>query len=313
MTSAAGVALLGVMVALLTSAPSVLGQPKPLGRHFTEHAEEKYQVTLSLKTESHSVTTETVASQTYVTPTIHSAEVSLRWRSTRRVLVVHPDGSAEIEEALGPSGPQCASTAKPSGQADEPLQASLKEFCRAWSTTETARYLENNSGLLVEKSPGRLPPLGETAPALLTLWLRRAVRPSVIFPALPFEIGAKLQQSFRPATAALKNASGSETSEWLEAQGEAPAATLHVVQQLSWNSPATQAKSTTEAASLADRDEAFFADSLTTLSLLDGSVFRASRTASRTTSRPIEAIPGFREQPDFSSKLTLSITIERLP
>jgi hypothetical protein len=314
MTVAGSVALLGVVAALLSSVPGDSGQQKPFGRHFTEHAEEKYQVTLSVKAESHSVTTETIASETYVTPAMHSAEVSLRWRSTRRVLAVHPDGSAEIEEVIGPTGPQCAATPKSSSKADQALEASLKDFCTAWSIKETTRYFEDNRGLWHEENPSRLPPLGETAPALLAWWLRRAVRPSVIFPSLPLEIGAKSRQSLQPASAALQNAHGSETAEWLDAQGEIPAATLHVVQQLSWNSPGTQAKAATVAKSLpADRDEIFFADSLTTLSLLDGSVLHAGRTASRTTGLPVEAVPGLPRQPDFSSKLTLSISIERLP
>jgi hypothetical protein len=89
---------------------------------------------------------------------------------------------------------------------------------------------------------------------------------------------------------------------------------LHVVQQLSWNSsPPPQTPPSPIGASSPQPIETFFADSLTTLSLLDGSVLHASRTASRTTSLPVNAVPGLPQPPDFSSKVTLSITIERLP
>jgi len=47
--------------------------------------------------------------------------------------------------------------------------------------------------------------------------------------------------------------------------------------------------------------------------LLDGGVLQASRTASRTTTRKVGAVPGLPQAPDFSSKLAISVTIERLP
>ena len=274
-------------------------------------------MTLVLRAESHSVATETVAAQTYVTPIVRAAEVSLHWSAVRRALSVQSDGSAAIEETLVPASQQCEE-APPSEKTDAALQLSLKTFCASWLKAEIIRYTENKSGALRDVSPSAsenaLPPLAETAPPLLSLWLKRAVRPNVIFPQLPFEIGATSQHSFQPASNLLKNARGSESIEWLDAQGETPAATLHVVQQLVWSvAPPAAAVRVESRESQTQKDESFFADSLSTVSLQDGSLLRANRSASRTTSRHVDPVPGLPQPPEFSSKLTVTVTIERLP
>jgi len=270
-----------------------------------------------LRAESHSVTTETIAAQTYVTPVVHAAAVSLHWRADRKILSIQDDRSAAIEETLVPASQQCEGTPT-SEKTDAALQLSLKEFCTTWLKAEIIRYTENKSGALRDVSPSAneiaLPPLAETAPLLLSLWLKRAVRPNVILPQVPFEIGATSQQSFQPASSVLKNAHGSETAEWLDAQGETPAAMLHVIQQLVWSAaPPAAAVRVESRESQTKKDESFFADSLSTVSLQDGSLLSANRSASRTTSRQVDPVPGLPQPPEFSSKLTVTVTIERLP
>ena len=306
-----------LVITMFVTASCTFAQPRPLTRQFVASVEERYQVTLSLRAESHSVTTETVAAQTYVTPVLRAAEVSLHWRADRKILSVQDDGSAAIEETLVPAGQQCEQ-APPSEKTDAALQLSLKAFCTTWLKAEIIRYSENNQGALRETtanaSENTLPPLAETAPPLLSLWLKRAVRPNVIFPQLPFEMGATSQHSFQPASNLLKNARGSESIEWLDAQGETPAATLHVVQQLLWNAmPPVAAVRVESRESQTQKDESFFADSLSTVSLQDGSLLRANRSASRTASRHVDPAPGLPQPPEFSSKLTVTVTIERLP
>ena len=298
------------------AAPGVFTQLRPLTRHFVASVEERYQVTLNLKAESHSVTTETVAAQTYVTPVVRAAELNLHWREVRSIRSVQDDGSAVIEEALLPASQQCEEAPQPPEKTDAALQLSLQAFCTSWLKAEIIQYTENDRGVLRDANTSArenaLPPLAETAPQLLSLWLQRAVRPNVILPPLRFEIGATSQQSFRPASNLFKNALGSETTEWLDAQGETPSATLHVVQQLLWNAPPAALRVESRE-SQTQKDESFFADSLSTISLQDGSLLRANRSASRTTSRHVDPVPGLPQPPEFSSKLTLTVTIERLP
>jgi hypothetical protein len=300
-------------LSVLAAASGTLAQQKPVLRHFVAGTEERYQVTLNVKAESHSVSTETVATQTYVTPAVDVAQATIRWRAVRRIHTVHGDGTAEVEETVTTVGKPCEDSPAKASQ-DSSLRTSVNEFCAHWPAEQTIRYSENPRGLLQESAPPWFVQLGESAPPLLALWLRRAARPSVIEPPLDFAIGANAQHSFRPSGELLKDAHGSETTEWLDAPGETPAAMLHVLQQLSWTSPEpAQIASATVEPLQSNLSVVFFADSLTTLSLLDGSVLRASRTASRVTSRAVDPVPGLPTAPDFSSKLTLSITIERLP
>ena len=303
---------LPVAIAFFTNV-GAYAQQKPFARHFVAATEERYQVTLNIRVESHGVTTETIAAQTYVTPAIRAAEINLRLSAIRRVVAVQSDGTADIEQTNIAAGQQCEPISASLAQADAKLQASLKSFCLAWAKNEAIRYSENANGKVIESKSTTLPPLDEDNPQLLSLWLLHAIRTSVIFPALNFEIGKKIQTSFQPASSLMKDAHGSQTIEWLDAEGELPATTLHVVQQLSWAvHDASGAQRDSSTAPLA-KDESFFADSLTTLSLQDGSILHASRTASRTASHHVEAVPGFPQPPDFSSKLTLSVNIERLP
>jgi hypothetical protein len=304
-----------VTVTLFTTT-SVFAQHRPLSRHFVASTRDRYQVTLNIKVESHSVDTETVASQTYVTPTMHTAEINLRWRTIRDILSVQDDGAAVVTETLIPANQQCADMPQPAEEIDTALQSSLKSFCISWMQNEVIRYGESTSGALKEVTPtsgeNALAQLDGTSPRLLSLWLKRAVRPNVILPQLPFEVGANSRESFQPGSHLLQNAHGSETIEWLDAPGETPAATLHVVQQLLWNAPPSAAAAT-NSQSRAPHDESFFADSLSTVSILDGSLLHANRSASRTTVRHVDPVPGLSQPPDFSSKLTLTVTIERLP
>jgi len=294
-----------LLLAVLSIAVPAMGGQQPLARRFRPAAEERYQVTVGVKAETHTVSTAAAGGETYVTPVVHAAEVSLRWRSVKRILDLHGDGSADTEETITPAA-GCQQARQPEGRSDPRLQSSLEAVCAALLKAAVLRAVEDPNGLLREAPASPLCDLGEAGPQLLALWLRRAIRPSVIFPALPFEAGAKVERPLRPGEP-LRNARGSESAEWLEAREESPSAALHVVQHLSWDGGAPGA------ADAQPGQEEFFADSLTTVSLLDGGVLRASRSASRATSHRMDAVPGLPVPPEFSSKLTVSVAVERLP
>ena len=304
--------LLAVVCAIGTHCKAQ-AQGKPLGRVFTADSEERYEVSVSMKAQTQSVSTETVASTTYVMPVVHSAQVQVTWNARRRILSTAPDGAAKIEETSTPTHP-CEQVAQPRETADARLLESLSSLCAALAAPVSIRYTEDAKGAQRESGVSKLPlDFGEGQPPLLALWLRRAVRPSVVFPSLAFAVGASATQELRPSGELWNNARGSESTDWLEAESATPAASLHVVQQLAWDPP-TQTKSATNVGKgTVPKHESFFADSITTLSLLDGSVVRANRSASRTTSHKIDPVAGLPEAPDFSSRLTISVLIERLP
>jgi hypothetical protein len=302
---------LGIVACLFSLVTGVaFAQEKPLTRSFQAGATESYRVELTLRSEVHGVSTETIGEKTYVKPFMHAAEATLEWTATRRIGAVGADGSAEIQESLDRVMARC--TEGPAAeQADPELQKSLEESCREWNESRTFQYHEGRSGLIRDLPEREVPKLGEETPLLLTMWLRRAVRPSVIFPALPFHVGTRAQEATRPAWNAFKGV-GSETTEWLESAGEAPNPTLHVVQEMSWLSPVNTA-ALAQAAGAPEAKKSFFADSLATVSLVDGGLLMATRSAARETVRTLAPVEGLPEVPQFSTKLTATVTIRRLP
>src|SRR5258708_20623692 len=159
-------------LSMLATASGTLAQQKPVLRHFVAGTEERYQVTLNVKTESHSVSTETVATQTYVTPAINVAQLTIHWRAVRRIHTVQGDGTAEVEETVTTAGKPCEDLQAGATQ-DSPLRTSLNEFCAPWPGEQTIRYSENPRGLLQESSPTSFVQVVESAPPPLALGLLR--------------------------------------------------------------------------------------------------------------------------------------------
>jgi hypothetical protein len=303
--------LLQLALILYAAAQTVGAQQAPLTRHFLAGTEVHYRLTLEIKAESNSVIMETHADRTYISPISRSATLKIHQGVTRKVISIQPDGSAQIEEQFTASGPCDQNLSEPAAT-DTVMQKSLESFCTEWLRLTELRYFESPRGLQKESSPANTVSFGEAAPPLLALWLRHAARASVILPDMPFSAGTSHQTPLQPSSSSMRDAHGSETAEWLDASGATPSATLHVVQQLSWKSDPASGPSIPDPGTPANT-EAFFSDSLTTLSLLDSAVLRASRTASRTTTHPVDPVPGLPNPPDFSSKLALTVTIERVP
>ena len=100
--------------------------------------------------------------------------------------------------------------------------------------------------------------------------------------------------------------------EWLEASSDPPAVTLHVSQNLSWTDPPLK-KNASTITEKPNQRQLFYADSLNTISLLDGSLLKASRSATRETKEVLDPVPGLPDAPTFGSKLTVTVTMLRLP
>jgi hypothetical protein len=66
----------------------------------------------------------------------------------------------------------------------------------------TLNYRETKAGQLLELKPDGAPTLGEAAPPLLTLWLLRALRPTIALPASAVRFGEPWQE---PRSAQLPN------------------------------------------------------------------------------------------------------------
>lgn len=283
---------------------------KPLTRNFTAGAEERYQVAATIRVETRGITTEKIGEKTYAKPYTHEAKGQLSWRSTRKVTALKEDGSTAIFESLDQFRANCDGMPESSNAAPG-LQKSVHDTCAEWQTTAQMNYEEEKFGL-IRGLPIPAGVHGEDDSPLLDYWLRRAFRPSVILPKGPLNFGYQAAHKITNPSGVASNPEGEELVEWLEATSEVPAATLHVSQNLSWtDNPRNSGFNNVGGAP--GKRQLFYADSLNTISLLDGSLLKATRSATRETKEVLVPVAGLPDVPTFSSKLTITVTIQRLP
>jgi len=271
---------------------------------------ENYQVAVTIRAETHGVSTEKIGEKTYVKPFAHEAEGHVFWRAIRQVIAVKEDGSAAIEENLQQFNSSCDQTVK-FPAADAELQKSVRELCDRWQNLLKMQYEEGKDGL-IRGLPEAASQLAGPDLSFLSLWLRRAFRPSLILPKEPMRFGTPVEHKIGDAVVSSWRPSGTETIEWAEGGNEPPAVILHVAQSLSWMERPTirQEKNSLQ---IPPEKATFYADSLNTISLLDGSLLNSSRSASYEAKQVLEAVPGLPDAPEFGSKLTITVTMQRLP
>jgi hypothetical protein len=285
-------------------------QQNALTRTFIAGAEERYQFTAAVRIETHGISTEKIGEKTYATPYTHEASGQVSWRSTRKISSVSPDAVASISESLDQFRADCDGIPQ-SPNFSQQLQKSVRDTCANWQTLFQMNYEEEKFGLIrgLPTAAGNL--TGPDSP-LLSLWLRRAFRPSVILPKGPLNFGYRAVHRISNPSGNASNPEGEELVEWLEGSADPPAAILHVSQNLSWIDPPKKKNASTIGDNPNQR-QLFYADSLNTISLLDGGLLKASRSASRETKEVLDPVPGLPDAPTFGSKLTITVTIQRLP
>lgn len=283
---------------------------KPLVRVFTAGTEERYQVTVAIRVETHGISTEKIGEKTYADSFTHEAAGQLSWRSSRNIVSLNADGSAALTESLDHF--QSACDGNPGTKTfDANLQKSVQETCAAWQKLSEFSYQEEKFGLmrgLSEMAGGMLGPDS----SLLPLWARRAFRPSVILPKGPLHFGERAAHRIENVSPARGKPEGEEAMEWVEAPGDTPAAMLHVTQNLSWID-VTDPAAPKNVANRPEPRHLFYSDSVNTISLLDGGLLKASRSATHETNNTLDPVPGLPDAPAFGSKLTITVTILRLP
>ncbi len=288
-------------------------QQEPLERTFTAGAVSSYHITLSVHSGVSGQQPVQIGAKAYVKPFSREVGNALRWTATRRVVAVAADGSAEVEETLeefaGPGDSALIPEEEAAKQLDDEtrrLAAALREALAAWKEKRTLRYRETRSGQLLDLKPECAPPLGEAAPPVLTLWLLRALRPAAALPATPIRFAEPWRV---PRNAQLTNwaeVRGSESGEWLEAQQAAePAVRLHIVQQLS-GTVVSGAEKPPEGAARAR----FHGESLNTVSLTDGRLLAAARSATREITWRLAPVEGLPDPPEFRGSLFVEVVIQ---
>ena len=285
-------------------------QQKPLTRAFIAGAEERYQVTVTIRVETRGISTEKIGDKNYADVFSHEAKGQVSWRATRKISAVNADGAASLVEKLDRFQLSCGGDPK-AETFDSALQQSVQRACAAWQNLAEFNYQEETQGL-VRGLPESADNLIDSESSLLSLWARHAFRPNVVFPKSPLHFGDRAAHRIENFSSDRTKPEGEESMEWLEASVDIPAATLHVSQNLTWidSGGKNLAKNV---GTRPDPRQLFYADSLNTISLLDGSLLKASRSATHETKATLDPVAGLPDAPIFGSKLTITVTIFRLP
>lgn len=298
--------------------PAAEAQARPLEKTFTRGAEQRYQLELTLRSEVSGIRAIVGGGKAYTEPFTRLAEERLSWETSRRVLSVTSDGSAEIEEVL--HNIHLDSPIETRGDEEtqhlrEALHADLLRWTAAGA--RTLRYTETQRGKLFAP-PADAAPLVDQSPPVLSLWLIWALRPTVSLPEKPVHFGERWQEPRIARLEPWRNVSGTESGEWLPGPGQelsiVQRAQLHVVQQMEGEIPPKK------------RDEGppgkvrFHAESLATVAVSGsaplfggrGSLEAATRSASTETIHSFERVPGQQGPLQFVGRITAQVRITKL-
>jgi len=281
-------------------------QDKPLERRFVVAESASYRIQLKVRIETETQQTTTIGAKTYVQPATHRAEVHIAWVATRRILSIDAEGNAEVEETLSDverTSPAASDTANSNA-----LQQALRAATQLWptATPQALRYRETRSGNLQGLTAAGVPQLDEAPPQLVSLWLLRALRPTCPLPAHPVRLGESWNE---PRTVQLEHwadVRASETGIWLETPPSAvPALRLHTTQQI-----AGRVTTGPEMPPEGVARGTFHGESLATLSLEDGRLLSATRSASREITWLLAPVEGLPERPQFRGRLSVEVQIQ---
>jgi hypothetical protein len=302
-----------LLLAGLAAAPGMArAQERPLERAFVAGDARRYRVELVVRTELEGQQPVRIGVKGYAEPFARFAEARLVWRVARRIVSVEP-GGAQIEETLEDFR---RAGMRVSGEADpewRKVSTALEEGLRKWAEPRALRYRETPAGSASSVPAEGAPALGEGVPLLVTLWLLRALRPAVALPARPIRFGERWQEPRAVELPGWNETQGQESGEWLAVPDFAePAARLHVVQQISGNTdaasqPLAGGANAPVVESVAGR---FHGESLATISLTDGRLIAATRSASRETVWTLARPAGFEQPPRFRGRLSVQVRIE---
>jgi hypothetical protein len=297
--------------ALVSCICVVSAQEKSLRRGFSPGSVERYRVEVTLRTEVRGVEAETIGVQAYVKPFTRAAEGTLHWTAVRRTGSVDQAGIADVEETIGKPIGECPA-AVAADEESAPLREGVQRFCESWNTARVLRYREGNDGFIRDYPEEDTADFEDAGCSMIPLWTRHAWRPSAILPAGALRLGERHERKSHPNAPRWNPGESSEMTEWLPASGDAPSVNLHVVQELSdqdhWVSVGSNAGQSKRL-----EKNSFFAEALSTISTLDGSLSDATRSAACETTWTLEPVAGLPEPPRFSSKLSVTVMIHRIP
>jgi hypothetical protein len=296
-------------------------QGEPLRRTFHAGEESRYRVRLVVRSELEGPETVKIGEVTYVKTVQHSAEARLSWTISERVTRLAADGAAEIREQLESfEAPRLTREADAEDAQSARLSVSLLQMLSGWANSRALEFRVAPNGAATGLGTDAAPQADEPPPPLLTLWLAHALRPAATLPDRPVQPGVTWQEPRKVQVKGWTDVRAGETDEWLDTAAEDRAALrLHVVQEISGRILESAAK-VSGGVGVRDDDEAknppgnkterFFAESLSTISLDDGRVLAASRSARKEIVQVLPPAPGMTEPPRFRATLSVQVEIE---
>ncbi len=304
------------LCAFLAAALLCDAQDRPLTRLFAPGSSAYYRLRLRVRSELVGQRTEKIGAVTYAVPFTEAVELGLSWRATYRVDSSN-GGLARVEESLEGFGAVETIGEPPASEQAARLAEALRSALQRWAVARRLHYRETATGNVSELSADGAPSLDEPAPALLTLWLLRALRPLATLPQRALRLGDHWQEPRAIQLERWSEVSAVESGEWLEAPpGESATVRLHIVQQISGRIPPLAAQTDKERTNApptgneVESDGRLHGESLSTLSLQDGGLLRAIRSASRERTDLLAPVPGLPDRPRFRATLSVQVEIE---
>lgn len=296
------------LIAIAFSVAVTRAQSTTAFHNFRANSSTTFRINLRVRIESEIQKPSSIGSKIYLQPISNWLEQDLSWQSTRTITSVTPDGSAEIEEKISNFSEKVSS----SDETNENMKllADVQSALTKWTTPKIFQYRETRSGQITGLTAESAPPIGESAPRVLTAWLLRALRPTVVLPARPLAPGDHWQEPRAVQFAEWAGTSGSESGEWLaipagiRQRGE-PTIKLQTTQEIT-GVVTNGAEKPAEGSAAVH----FHAESLSTLALDDLRLMSAARSATRDILWTLAPVEGLEKPPQYRGRLFVEISIQ---
>ena len=301
-----------IVTTLLIALCSTLthAQNQPTLRIFRINNVSTFRTTLRIRTEIEGQKPTSIGTKTFLQPISGWLEQNISWQTTRKIIAINPDRSAEIEEQLSSFASADTTSDESENSKTKKLATDAESALTKWATPNTLHYRESRSGQISGVSADVIPPVDESAPRVLTAWLLRALRPTVALPARALNFGEHWQEPRTVQFAEWSAITASESGEWIAPpsgvrQRAEPTVKLQTTQEIT-GTVASGAEKSAEGNATAH----FHAESLSTLALNDLRLMSASRSATRDILWTLAPVEGLEKAPQYRGRLFVEISIQ---
>ena len=298
-------ALLFALCTTLTHA-----QSQPTLRSFQQNKISAFRTAVRIRTEIEGPKPTSIGAKTFLQPISTWLEQNISWQTTRKIISINPDTSAEVEEQLTNFAFTTTTSDENQNAETNKLRVDLESALSKWAAQKSLRYRESTAGQITQLTADSVPPVDESVPRVLTAWLFRALRPTTALPSRPLTLGEHWQEPRAVQFAEWTAIVASESGEWLappagiRQRGE-PTIKLQTTQEIT-GAVTSGGEKSAEGNAAAH----FHAESLSTLALDDLRLMSASRSATRDILWTLAPVEGLEKPPQYRGRLFVEISIQ---